>query len=182
MSARTLGIGLALVVTVGMVSAGMGTAPMAHAGPAAPYAVREEVEPNRGYVGLSQEAVDAFNALKDEKKFRFVVLKFDKADTQIVVEKTSSSTEYDDFTEALQARGAEACSYGFYDFEYERDGKRHRKIFVINWSPDTAKIRQRMLYSKGWEAVKSTLTGATFHEASDDSDLSYEALLAKASA
>lgn len=190
MGARMAGIGAALMLTAAMLSAGIDTAAVTRAEPATqspndtaePDAGRSpRVPPDEQSYGVTQGAYDAYYALKEQKKFRFLVLKITGATlTEVAVEKTSSSTEYDDFIEAIQAGGEEECRYGVYDFQFERDGKQHRKIFLILWAPDDATAKQKKLYTAGRAAVVRNLRGVTLHSARDLGDLSYTALLEKA--
>ncbi len=52
--------------------------------------------------------------------------------SEIIVEKSSDSSDYDQFLETLPA---ESCRYAIYDFEYEKaagEGKRN-KLCLIAW-------------------------------------------------
>ncbi|MGX1777365.1 actin-binding ADF family protein [Nocardia brasiliensis] len=175
MDARRAGIGSAVLLTAVMLSAGVEIAPIAHAAPAA----QQRPEGEQG-VALSPEAIDAYNALKNQKKLRYIILKFNDSADRIVVEKTSESTNYDEFTEALQSDGK--CRYGIYDLQYEHNGTEDRKIFLINWIPESAKLTERMRYSAGLDTINRnpSVTGATPYNASDPSELEYALLLEKA--
>ncbi|WP_405163243.1 hypothetical protein OG203_44475 [Nocardia sp. NBC_01499] len=190
MGARMVGIGSALAVTAAMLSAGIDTVAIAHAEPAT-QSQNDAAEPGTGRsarvesdgdtTGVTQEAYDAYYALKEQKKFRFLVFKIVGARLdQVALETASSSTDYDDFIEAIQAGGDGACRYGVYDFQYERDGKQHRKIFLIGWAPEDAKTKQLSPYAKGVDSVQKSLAGTTFYAAREQSELSYNALLEKA--
>lgn len=47
-----------------------------------------------------------------------------------MVEKSNSSTSYDEFVNDLPA---ESCRYAIYDFEYEKDGGKRNKLCFIAW-------------------------------------------------
>ena len=47
-----------------------------------------------------------------------------------------------------------------YDFEWEtKDGCKKSKIVFVTWVPDTAKIRQKMLYASSKDKFKRELDG-----------------------
>ncbi|MEV6561498.1 hypothetical protein AB0M22_37670 [Nocardia sp. NPDC051756] len=185
MGARLRGIASALVCAA-VLSAGSDIAAIAHAGPAIQFpdvvvepgtgraAIRHDIRPVSDGLDVSQEAIDAYSALKAQK-FRFVVLKIDDSFHHVVVEKTSESTNHEDFVEAMQAGGESVGRYGLYDFRYERDGKQLRKIFLIMWIPGTAKSKQRHAYSSGFESVKRKMSDVMPYRADSVGELSDDA-------
>lgn len=82
-------------------------------------------------VAVSQECLEAFQSLKLGKKLKFIIYTLSPDNREIVVAKTSTSTNYDDFLAELPAA---ECRYAIYDFEYEKggDGKRS-KICFYTW-------------------------------------------------
>jgi len=62
------------------------------------------------------------------------------------------------------------------DLEFEtNDGRPTSKLVFIAWIPDTASIREKMLYSSSKEAIKSELVGVGIHiNATDSSELDLE--------
>lgn len=82
-------------------------------------------------VAVSQECLEAFQSLKLGKKLKFIIYTLSSDNREIVVAKTSSSSNYDDFLAELPAA---ECRYAIYDFEYEKgdEGKRS-KICFFTW-------------------------------------------------
>ena len=62
------------------------------------------------------------------------------------------------------------------DLEFNsEDGRPTSKLVFITWNPDTASIRNKMLYSGSKEAIKTALSGVGIHiNATDRSELDLE--------
>ncbi|THH31229.1 hypothetical protein EUX98_g2947 [Antrodiella citrinella] len=131
-------------------------------------------------VGLSNECTQIYNDLKLGKKHKYIIYNLNKDVTEIVVEKTSASTSYDDFIADLPEK---ECRWAVYDFEFEReDGGKRNKLVFIAWSPDDAKVKQKMLFASSKDALRRTLIGiATEIQGTDFSEVAYESVLDKAS-
>ena len=123
----------------------------------------------------------AFNDLKLGKKYKFIIFKINEAKTDIVVDETSTSQDYDEFLSKLPEND---CKYAIYDFEYELgggEGKRSKIIFY-NWSPDTAPVRSKMVYASSKDALRRALSGiASDIQGTDFSEVAYESVLEKVS-
>ncbi|KAK4190250.1 hypothetical protein QBC35DRAFT_471881 [Podospora australis] len=138
---------------------------------------------------VSQECVTAYNDLKLNKKYKYVIYKLSDDNKEIVVDSTSEDgPKYDDFREKLinaktkSKTGAvgKGPRYAVYDFEYQLasgEGTRN-KITFIAWSPDDAGIMAKMVYASSKEALKRALTGlATEIQANDADDIEYDSLV-----
>ncbi|CAD5125585.1 DgyrCDS13786 [Dimorphilus gyrociliatus] len=74
------------------------------------------------------------------------------------------------------------CCYILYDFGYvPGSGQATDKLLFIVWCPDSASVRNKMLYASSKDAIKNKLSQLAFKEvqANDLSALSYEAVLDK---
>ncbi|SPJ85431.1 Cofilin [Fusarium torulosum] len=137
---------------------------------------------------VNQECITAFNDLKLNKKYKYIVYKLSDDYKEIVVEHASENREWEDFREKLINATSKSRSgavgkgprYAVYDFEYSLasgDGIRN-KITFIAWSPDDAGIQPKMIYASSKEALKRTLTGiAHEHQANDSDDIEYDTIL-----
>ncbi|KAF4990699.1 cofilin [Fusarium heterosporum] len=137
---------------------------------------------------VSQDCISAFNDLKLNKKYKYIIYKLSDDYKQIVVEHASESKDYEEFRENLinatskSRTGAvgKGPRYAVYDFEYNLasgDGVRN-KITFIAWSPDDAGIQPKMIYASSKEALKRSLTGiATELQANDNDDVEYDSVL-----
>ncbi|CAM9310081.1 unnamed protein product [Pylaiella littoralis] len=124
-------------------------------------------------VTVNDEAVEMFNAFKlhraphDNRYFTYKI----ENDSEIVVDTFGDKSKtYDDFTACLPPT---ECRYGVFDLDYvTRDGRDANKLVFISWSPDTAKIKNKMVYAGSKEAIKSALTGIGIHlQATDQGEL-----------
>ncbi|RLV90814.1 Cofilin [Spathaspora sp. JA1] len=134
---------------------------------------------SRSGVSVSDEALSTFNELKLGKKHKFIIFSLNDSKTEIVVESTSSETDYDAFTAELPEN---ECKYAIYDFEYEiggGEGKRSKIVF-FTWSPDTAPVRSKMVYASSKDALRRALNGvAADVQGTDFSEVAYESVLEK---
>ncbi|KAJ3054372.1 cofilin [Rhizophlyctis rosea] len=129
-------------------------------------------------VGVSDEAVNAFQDLKLRKRYRFIIYKMSDDLKEIGVEKTVENAEYNDFVKSLPAN---ECRYCVYDFQYDTSGEGVRnKILFYVWSPDSSKIKQKMLYAASKDALRKKLDGIyTEIQCTDLSEVSHETVLDK---
>jgi hypothetical protein len=138
---------------------------------------------------VSQDCITAYNDLKLNKKYTYVIYKLSDDNKEIVVDSTSEDgPSYDDFREKLinaktkSKMGAvgKGPRYAVYDFEYQLasgEGTRN-KITFIAWSPDDAGIMAKMVYASSKEALKRALPGlATELQANDNDDIEYHSVL-----
>lgn len=99
-------------------------------------------------VSVAPECIQAFNDLKLGKSTKWIIYKISDDWKEIVVEETSTDSDYSKFREKLLSaksknkRGEEGMGgrYGVFDFEYDApggEGKRS-KITFIAWVPDDA--------------------------------------------
>jgi cofilin len=99
-------------------------------------------------VSVTPECITAFNELKLGKSLKWIIFKISDDWKEIVVEETSTESNYDAFREKLLSakskdrKGVEGIGgrYAVYDVEYDApggEGKRS-KITFISWVPDDA--------------------------------------------
>lgn len=95
------------------------------------------------------------------------------------MEKKSESSDWEEFTALLPEN---ECKYAVYDFQYEKAGGEgvRNKICFIHWSPDTAKIKSKMVSASSKETIKRALSGVGIEvQATDFSEVDYDAVLEK---
>ncbi|PCD41758.1 hypothetical protein AU210_004302 [Fusarium oxysporum f. sp. radicis-cucumerinum] len=142
---------------------------------------------DRNHVSI-RDCITAFNDLKLNKKYKYIVYKLSDDYKEIVVEHASDNSDWEDFREKLVNATSKSRTgavgkgprYAVYDFEYSLasgDGIRN-KITFIAWSPDDAGIQPKMIYASSKEALKRSLTGiATELQANDTDDIEYDSIL-----
>lgn len=119
-------------------------------------------------------------SLKLGKKLKYIIYALSDDFTEIVVEKTSEAQSYDAFLEDLPSG---SCRYAVYDFEYTLEGSEgtRNKLCFITWSPDEAKIKNKMLYAASKDALRRALVGIAVEvQGTDASEVAYETVLEKA--
>lgn len=138
---------------------------------------------------VNAECITAYNELKLNKKYKYVIFKLSDDNKEIVVDSTSEDgPQYEDFREKLinaQSKSKTGAvgkgpRYAVYDVEYELasgEGKRN-KITFIAWSPDDAGVMAKMVYASSKEALKRALPGLAVEvQANDADDIEYESLV-----
>jgi hypothetical protein len=72
-----------------------------------------------------------FQELKLKKTSKYIIFILNKEKTEIIVEKKSTSKDYDDFIADLPEN---ECRWGVYDLEFEKEeGGRRNKIVFYQW-------------------------------------------------
>ncbi|KAL1923301.1 uncharacterized protein VTP21DRAFT_8281 [Calcarisporiella thermophila] len=129
-------------------------------------------------VAVNGQCLEVFQSLKLRKTSKYIIFSLSPDFKEIVVEKTGENASYDEFVEMLPPN---ECRYAIYDFEYERPGEGTRnKICFYAWSPDTSKIKQKMLYASSKDALRRQLVGIGAEiQGTDHAEVSYEAVLEK---
>ncbi|KAL7214288.1 hypothetical protein ACSBR1_026660 [Camellia fascicularis] len=96
----------------------------------------------------------------------------------VAVEKLGSPEEsYEDFTASLPA---DECRYAVFDFDFITDENCQKsKIFFIAWSPDTSKVRMKMVCASSKDRFKRELDGIQVElQATDQSEMSIDIISA----
>ncbi|KAI3444568.1 hypothetical protein Pfo_001233 [Paulownia fortunei] len=131
-------------------------------------------------IAVSDECKLKFLELKARRNHRYIVFKIDGSIQQVMVEKAGNQSEtYDDFTNSLPDGD---CRYAVFDYDFTTEENcRKSKIFFIAWSPDTAKVRTKMLYASSKDRFKRELDGIQVElQATDPSEMSWDILKARA--
>ncbi|EFL37347.1 cofilin [Streptomyces griseoflavus Tu4000] len=132
-------------------------------------------------VTLNDACVETYQQLKLGKKLKYIIFHLNKENTEIAVEKSSDSVDYDNFLADLPE---DECRWAVYDLEYEKEegaGKRNKLTFV-SWAPDSAKMKQKMAYASSKDILRRALTGIAVEiQGTDFSEVAHENVLDKAS-
>ncbi|KAJ4307034.1 cofilin [Collariella sp. IMI 366227] len=135
------------------------------------------------------DCIAAYNDLKLNKKYKYIIFKLSDDNKEIVVESTSEDgADYEDFRNKLIEAKSKSKSgavgkgprYAVYDVQYDLasgEGTRN-KITFIAWSPDDAGVMAKMIYASSKEALKRALNGIAVElQANDADDIEYESLV-----
>ncbi|KAM6494457.1 actin depolymerizing factor [Amanita muscaria] len=129
-------------------------------------------------VNVDQGCVETYQQLKLGKKLKYIIFTLNKENTSIIVEKTSESEDYDDFVGDLPES---ECKWAIYDLRFEKEGAPRSKLVFYSWSPDTAKIKQKMVFASSRDALRRSLVGIGVEiQGTDSSEVAHEAVLEKA--
>ncbi|KZV40647.1 actin-depolymerizing factor 2 [Dorcoceras hygrometricum] len=121
-----------------------------------------------------------FMELKTKRTYRFIVYKIEEKQKQVMVEKLGEPGQtYDDFITFLPA---DECRYAVFDFEFlTKENVPKSRIFFIAWSPDTAKVRNKMIYASSKDRFKRELDGIQIElQATDPSEMDLEVFKSRA--
>lgn len=134
-------------------------------------------------VTVSTEAKTVYEEVKKDKKYRFIIYHI-KDEKVIDVETTGPrDAKYSDFLEHLQ-QFKDECRYCIFDFPanipVEGAGESRMsvdRLVLMTWCPESAKIKQKMLYSSSYDALKKALVGVyKYVQACDFEEVSQEAI------
>ncbi|XP_005998154.1 cofilin-2 [Latimeria chalumnae] len=124
-------------------------------------------------VGVHDECITVFNTMKVRKsgtkggsrnKLVFFCLNPDK--TQIIVDSEriltvdpSDACPVDAYQKLLDMLPENECRYALYDASFETNETKKEDLVFIYWCPDTANIKDKMVYSSSKNALKEKLVG-----------------------
>ncbi|KAK4389303.1 Serine racemase [Sesamum angolense] len=121
-----------------------------------------------------------FSDLKAKRNYRFIIFKIEETIQQVVVEKLGQPDEsYDDFSSSLPD---DECRYAVYDFDFiTNENCQKSKIFFIAWSPDTSRVRSKMVYASSKDGFKRELDGTQVElQATEPSEMSIDIVKSRA--
>ncbi|XP_071685756.1 actin-depolymerizing factor 2-like [Rutidosis leptorrhynchoides] len=122
-----------------------------------------------------------FMELKAKRTFRFIIYKIEEKQKQVIVEKLGEPAEtYDAFSACLPA---DECRYAVFDYDFlTPEGVQKSRIFFIAWSPDTARVRSKMIYASSKDRFKRELDGIQVElQATDASEVGLDVIQSRAS-
>ncbi|GBF94587.1 actin-depolymerizing factor-like [Raphidocelis subcapitata] len=130
-------------------------------------------------IGLTDDCVNLFMHMKTRSAFKWIVFRVDDSGKTVVPERMGGrGSAYDEFVASLPPR---ECRYGVFDYEYtSRERGSFNKIVFINWAPETAHIKTKMMYAATKDFFKGFLegTGAEL-QANDADDISEDEMRAR---
>lgn len=128
-------------------------------------------------VAVNPACMEVFEKVRS-RKLRYVIYKIDAAKGEVNVLETQETGTYDEFVAKLPEDDARYAAFD-YDFE-SSDGCPISKIFFIMWTPDSAKIKAKMLYAASKDKFKRELNGVQYElQACDLDDVDEAAIRAK---
>ncbi|KAL3523787.1 hypothetical protein ACH5RR_016621 [Cinchona calisaya] len=129
-------------------------------------------------IAVNDECKLKFLELKAKRTYRFIIYKIEEK--QVVVEKLGEPTNsYEDFAANLPA---DECRYAVYDFDFmTEENVPKSRIFFIAWSPDTSKVRSKMIYASSKDRFKRELDGIQIElQATDPTEIGLDVIKGRA--
>ncbi|RGP81808.1 actin depolymerizing factor [Fusarium longipes] len=131
-------------------------------------------------LSLSSNCIPTYEELKLAHKHRYIIYRIDKSNNEFVVDRTSQSTDWNDFISDLPEDEPRIAIYDFNFVKRTEDGITNKIVF-ITWSPNTANIRTKMLYASEKDSLRRSLNGIQLEILGTEySEVSYEAVWDKA--
>jgi len=128
-------------------------------------------------VGVNAACLETYQDLKLRHKYKYIIYNLSKDNTEIVVEKTGNEGDYQTFLGDLPET---ECRWAVYDLEFVVEGGKRNKLTFYSWAPDTAKIKQKMLFASSKDALRRSLVGIGAEiQATDIGEVSHESVLEK---
>jgi len=81
-------------------------------------------------VGVSADCLTQYQELKLKKKLKFIIFKLNDTNTEIIVDKTSTESDYEQFLENLPE---DQPRWAVYDFEYTKGEGKRNKLTFYSW-------------------------------------------------
>mmetsp|Transcript_307 Transcript_307/g.1000 ORF Transcript_307/g.1000 Transcript_307/m.1000 type:complete len:148 (+) Transcript_307:118-561(+) len=132
-------------------------------------------------VGVTEECKFAFNDLLKDRKYSAVVLKISDDLTNVVVDYTQPPQEGGDaestYKEFLNTLPESDCRFVIYDFEYVSQDVKKNRVVMILWSPESSKVKAKMMYASSKQALLNSLVGIqTQVQGTDFDEISYKTI------
>ncbi|EIW80883.1 hypothetical protein CONPUDRAFT_82013 [Coniophora puteana RWD-64-598 SS2] len=116
-------------------------------------------------VSVDPACLSTYQALKNptsakksgQSPLKYVLFSLNDKLTEIVVAQTAETgQDYDSFVKALPETH---CRWAVFDFQYDQGEGQRNKLVFYSWSPDDAKIKEKMVYASSKDALRRALDG-----------------------
>ncbi|XP_010443774.1 PREDICTED: actin-depolymerizing factor 3 [Camelina sativa] len=121
-----------------------------------------------------------FMELKTKRTYRFIVYKIEEQQKQVMVEKIGEPNQsHEDLAASLPA---DECRYAVFDFDFlTAEDVPKSRIFFVAWSPDTARVRSKMIYASSKDRFKRELDGIQIElQATDPTEMDLDTFKSRA--
>ncbi|KAI3514181.1 hypothetical protein L1887_12500 [Cichorium endivia] len=121
-----------------------------------------------------------FLELKAKRTHRFIVFKIEEKQKEVIVEKVGDPTQsHEDFAACLPDS---ECRYAVFDYDFvTEENCQKSRIFFIAWSPDTARVRSKMIYASSKDRFKRELDGIQVElQATDPTEMDLDVFKSRA--
>lgn len=109
-------------------------------------------------VAVEDNCTQLFMDLKKSRKYRYILYRIDLDSMTVIVEATGAQDA--SYQELIDKLPENDCRYAVYDYDFENDeGCKKSKIVFLAWSPDTSKVKAKMLYAASKDNFRRQLDG-----------------------
>ncbi|CAI9288899.1 unnamed protein product [Lactuca saligna] len=124
-------------------------------------------------MAVNDECKLKFLELK-KRNYRFIVFKIEDKSHQVVVEKLGLPNE--SYNDLLNNLPSNECRYAVFDFDFvTKENCQKSKIVFFAWSPDSSRVRSKMIYASSKDRFKRELDGIQFElQATDVGEMSLD--------
>ncbi|KAK8518427.1 hypothetical protein V6N13_027903 [Hibiscus sabdariffa] len=125
-------------------------------------------------IAVNDNCKAKFLELKAKRNHRYIVFKIEDATQQVVVEKLGAPN--DKYEDLIASMPASECRYAVFDLDFTtNENCQKSKIIFIAWSPDTSRVRSKMVYASSKDRFRKELDGVQVElQATDLSEMSYD--------
>lgn len=105
-------------------------------------------------IKVAAAAIKAFDELQEHQKYKFVMLKFNAAYKEIVIDEIGAKDAT--FSNLLEVLPKDRVRFIFYDCDYKTvSGQKRNKVLCVTWSSDDhAVAKEKMLASSSSKDVE----------------------------
>jgi cofilin len=128
-------------------------------------------------VAVAEDCLSVFNKVKMRSNgLQWATFRVEENEGSVLTAATGEvSGDYDDFIAALPES---ECRYAIYDYKYvNADDCEFSKLVFVVWNPDSARLKNKMLYASTKDFFKSRLSGIAVEIQATDYDEVSEAEL-----
>ncbi|KAL4422340.1 hypothetical protein ABPG75_008537 [Micractinium tetrahymenae] len=123
-------------------------------------------------IAVTEDAVNLFYLMRLKATYKWALWQVDDSGQSVIIAAVGDKgSSWDDFLAALPDAD---CRYGVFDFDFQTvDGQKLHKMIFLNWAPDSARVKAKMMYASTKDFFKSHLDGLSLEfQASDREEIS----------
>ncbi|DBA79718.1 TPA: hypothetical protein ACH3X1_008386 [Trebouxia sp. C0004] len=127
-------------------------------------------------IAVTEDAVNLYYYMKAKSVYRWALWKLNDAGNEVVIAGVGAKDS--PLSELLGLLPNTDCRYGVFDYQFvNSDGCIFNKLIFLNWAPDTARIKAKMMYASTKDFFKGHLDGLSIElQANEHDDITEEAI------
>lgn len=127
-------------------------------------------------IAVNEDAVNLYYYMKAKSVYRWALWKLNDDGNEVVI--AGAGNKDSPLSELLDSLPSNDCRYGVYDYQFvNSDGCVFNKLIFVNWAPDVARIKAKMMYASTKDFFKGYLDGLSIElQANDLDDITEDAI------